>query len=300
MMDQATRLRGLMESRLAELGQHSVVTEAVPSAPKARTLVVTSGKGGVGKTVLALNLALALQQAGKRVCLMDANFGLANVDLLCGLNGYWNLEHVLSGARTLKEVMLQGPGNLTVLSGGAALAEPPERFPLGTATALQELKTLESQFDYLVIDAGCGLYPTGRAFLAAADVGLVATTPEPTAIADAYATFKATLAQPPSSLVAVVNQATTASQAAAILERLRQTARMFLNLTVTDGGYIPRDPLVPRSVAQRIPLLCGFPRSASAESLLKLARRLLTLSESRHLTTSFLLRLQRRGPLQAA
>src|SRR5262245_37802904 len=111
MHDQAQILRGMMERRteLAAVEPHAPV-------PHARTIAVTSGKGGVGKSTVALNLAISLQKFGHSVCLLDANLGLGNIDLLCGLNGYWNLSHVVSGARTVSEIILDGPGGVHVRS----------------------------------------------------------------------------------------------------------------------------------------------------------------------------------------
>src|SRR5262245_61998403 len=111
MHDQAQILRGMMERR-TELA----VVEPLPVRPQARTVAVTSGKGGVGKSSVALNLAIALQKMGHSVCLFDANLGLGNIDLLCGLNGYWNLSHVVSGARTVSEIVLEGPCGIHVRS----------------------------------------------------------------------------------------------------------------------------------------------------------------------------------------
>lgn len=294
MIDQATRLRGLMESRFTAIAGRAANgapfrdPEAGPQAdaPAARVVAVTSGKGGVGKSNIALNVAVALRRAGKRVCLLDANFGLANIDLLCGLNGYWNLAHVVSGARNVADVLLQGPEGVRVVSGGSAIAQlrnesgDPEARSVRIADALHQLAALEEEHDFLVIDTGTGIHQHVRPFVAAADAAVLVATPEPTAIADAYATVKALSGHPPANILAVVNQAASSSQAQAILERLQQTARLFLHAEILPGGWIPADPALPDAVVRRTPLLIDSPRSAAAESIEKLAQRIKAVSEN--------------------
>lgn len=273
MSDQATRLRGLMETRLRT---DVLAPQPNDTATAAKVIAVTSGKGGVGKSTVALNLAVALRRGGQSVCLIDANPGLANIDLLCGLNGYWNLSHVLSGARRLNDVVMRGPEDVHVLSGAGELVAGNTIH----ADAMRELESLETDYDSLVIDTGSGLHAGMRAIVSAADVGLIITTPEPTAIADAYATVKSLVANPPQRVMAVVNLAPTAGQANAILDRLRQTSRTFLNAEIINGGSIPLDPELPKSVLQRTPLLVCNPLCPAAENIVKLTQRVRAAAES--------------------
>jgi flagellar biosynthesis protein FlhG len=273
MIDQATRLRGLMESRLSLHGAHGVVADPDVAVATARVIAVTSGKGGVGKSNISLNLAIALSRADARVCLIDANPGLSNIDLLCGLNGYWNLSHVVSGARALSEIILDGPEGIHVVSGAGGLAQLRD-CPLEVRRdVLRQTAQLDEQHDYLVIDTGTGVQDSPRTLAAAADVALVVTTAEPTSIADAYATVKGLSAAPPPNLMVVANQVESARQAAAIIDRMRRTAGLFLHTEITHAGHIPHDRSVVQSVARRIPLLVGTPRSAAAQAIVQLARR---------------------------
>jgi len=281
MIDQATRLRGLMQTRLtAAVERESIAIPSRQAASLARVIAVTSGKGGVGKTNIALNLAIALQRSEKRVCLMDANFGLANIDLLCGLNGYWNLSHVASGARRLADVILQGPEGVHVLSGAGGLTELRDRAPHFQAGMLRELQQLEENHDVIVMDTGTGVHHSVRAFVSASDVAVLVTTPEPTAIADTYATIKALSTNPPPVMLVVINQAASAAQSETIIDRLQRTAKMFLGAEVFAGGWIPSDPSLPAAVVHRTPLMLDSPHSASAAAITKLAQRVSAVSNN--------------------
>lgn len=250
-----------------------MVTEPAP-AVRARTLAVTSGKGGVGKSNIALNLGVALAGLGAKVCLVDANLGLGNLDLLCGLNGYWNLSHVVSGARRIEEILLTGPNDVRLVPGASGLVDSADCPLSAQRDLLEQLDSLEREHDFLIIDTGTGIHRSIREFVAAAETVLVVTTPEPTALADAYATVKSLSSLPGIELEILVNQAETAEQAAAILEGVQKTARMFLQRTVTAAGSIPRDAAVPQAVRQRVPYVVHTPASPAAAAVQRLARRL--------------------------
>lgn len=273
MYDQAQILRGMMERR----SEASPLDEG--TSPGARTVAVTSGKGGVGKSNIALNLAIALRQMGQSVCVLDANLGLGNIDLLCGLNGYWNLSHVISGARSLTDIVLEGPAGVQVIPGASGLLDVADCSPIAQREIFSQLEQLERRHDYLILDTGTGIHRSVRQFVAAAEIVLVVTTPEPTAIADAYATLKAltagrALGQPH----ILVNQADSPEQAREIIARVQQTARTFLHVTVASAGFIPRDPAIPASVVQRRPLLAHSPRCPAGRALEQLARRIMNLA----------------------
>jgi flagellar biosynthesis protein FlhG len=267
MYDQARTLRGLMERR-----SDPPAREAVPRPATARAIAVTSGKGGVGKSNIALNLAIALGQSERSVCLLDANPGLGNIDLLCGLNGYWNMSHVVSGARSIADITLEGPCGIHVVPGACGLFEATHGSLVAQRKIFGQLDELERGHEFLILDAGTGFHHDVRQFVAAADRALVVTTPEPTAIADAYATLKVHSsghgAAPPSILV---NQADSPEQARDIIARVQQTARTFLHTMVDSAGFIPRDSSVAESVALRTPFLLRAPRSPAARALQQLA-----------------------------
>ena len=303
------RLRDLVRARVEEalepLGAKVELTfeSAVPTRevvgddpiPGVKNVIlVMSGKGGVGKSNLALNLAIALASSQGRVCLLDANTGLGNIDLLCGLNGYWNLSHVVSGARTLPEVMLEGPAGVRVVPGASGLADVADCTPLVQRDILQQLEELERNSDFLVIDTGTGLHGLARQLVAAADTALIVTTPEPTAIADAYATIKLLSAGIPKGIEVLVNQSESSEQGRLIAERLQQTARLFLRLEIKSAGTVPRDHHVPMSVVQRQPFVLSHPACPAALAVERLARRIRSDSQGMPCRGGFFTRIGQR------
>jgi len=265
MVDQATALRGLVER------QESTETVARrPSPSSASTIAITSGKGGVGKSCIAVNLAIALAEAGRSVCILDACLGLGSVELLCGVSGYWNLSHFLTGARSLDEIVRKGPAGISIVPGASGLSD------LADAEEVQEdllaqIQTLESRHDVLIVDTGSGIHRTVREFVLAADQALIVTTPETTAIADAYATVKALGAGDGPALSLVINESTSDHQTAEIGERLVKTASTFLHTEVRVAGSIQHDSAVPTSVAHRQPLMVQSPQSPAARDIRNLA-----------------------------
>jgi flagellar biosynthesis protein FlhG len=269
-MDQANRLRGLIQSRTG-------------GSPRwgGRIITVASGKGGVGKSVLALNLAASLAARGRKVALVDADLGLGSLDLLCGLAAEWNLSHVIGGAKSLHETLLDGPAGLKLAAGASGRTDLADGFSRFRERLLDEIADLASRFDDVVLDTPAGLHEPTRAFAAAAATTIVVTAPEPTSLADAYALVKA-LAGNTQRVLALVNMADGSEQAGRVVDRLSATAAAFVGAAVRDAGFVPRDPAVPRSVSSRRPFVLAEPRSPAAKAVARLADRLIreALSDS--------------------
>ena len=296
MTDQANTLRDLIERR--QSSEIEDVSEA--DDVMAHTIAVTSGKGGVGKSNIALNLAIALSEMDLSVCLIDANLGLGNIDLLCGLNGYWNFSHVVTGARTLKDVMLEGPKGIRVLPGLGDLEKLPE-FP----TAIQkeivgQLGDIEKTSDVLVIDTATGLHGLTRHFVSAADFALLVTTPEPTSVADAYATIKSFSLSKQADFQVLVNQTESNQKGRAVLDRLQQTTRLFVRTGMESAGFIPRDNHVPQAVDARVPFIVTNPRCPASRGIRQLARRMNNLINARPTRGAFFRSLWERDSLPKA
>jgi flagellar biosynthesis protein FlhG len=282
MPDQATILRGIVETR------HETRPETSSTLPhRARTIAVTSGKGGVGKSNIALNMAIAMSRLGKSVCLLDACLGLGNIDLLCGLNGYWNLSHVVTGARALKDVVLDGPDGIHVVPGVSGLIELADCPDTVQRELIFQMEELERSHDLLIVDTSTGIHRIVRQFVSSADQILLVTTPETTSIADAYSTIKAMASPDCPPLDIVVNQVDSAAQAKAIVARLQQTSKLFLKKPVGYAGHVSRDPAVVDAVAQRKPFVVGATNCPAATDIHQLARRVISNGGSQRTFQSY-------------
>ena len=241
-------------------------------------IAVTSGKGGVGKTNLAVNLAARFAAGGKRTVLLDADMGLANADVLCGLDLPFNLAHVISRRKRLSEVIADAPGGFKLVAGASGLATMADLPPEEHARLMESLAQLEQACDLILIDTGAGISPNVLSFTRAADQVLVVTTPEPTSITDAYATIKVICRQrPPSDLRPIsllVNEVKSATEAKQVYDRVAKVARDFLNVPLGDAGFVPLDPAVSRAVRARVPFLLASPRCAASVCVTRLAMRL--------------------------
>jgi flagellar biosynthesis protein FlhG len=262
-MDQANRLRGLIRQRSGGSPRRT-----------GRVVAVASGKGGVGKSVVSLNLAAALAGRGRRVALVDADLGLGSLDLLCGMSAEWNLSHVLSGAKQLHEILIEGPAGLKLAAGASGRTDLADGFPQFRARLLDEIADLAGRFDEVILDTPAGLHEPTRAFAAASSVAIVVTAPEPTSLADAYALVKA-LAGTARRVLALVNMADGREQADRVVDRLSATAAAFVGAAVRDAGFVPFDSAVRRSVTNRTPFVLAEPRSPAAKAVGRLADRLI-------------------------
>jgi flagellar biosynthesis protein FlhG len=267
-IDQATQLRDLVQQRTIP------AAKAIPRR-RANVIAVTSGKGGVGKSNVAVNLAIQFAAAGKDVVLLDADLGLANCDVLCNVELPANLSHVIARRKQLAEVMVQGPGGFRLVGGASGLARMADLSDFDRQRLVESLAELEQQADVILIDTGAGISPGVLAFTRAADHVLVITTPEPTAITDAYAMIKVisrdNLQQ---RLSLLVNQARAAAEARIVYDRIAGVARQFLGVSVYDAGYLVADESICSAARLRTPFLLAFPRSAASLCIAELAVRL--------------------------
>lgn len=248
---------------------------AAPASGGARVLAVTSGKGGVGKTNIAVNLAARLSKMGRRVALLDADMGMANADVLCNLTVGANLAHVVAGRRQLSDVTLQGPGGFVLVPGASGLSQMANLSDFERARVVSMFRELENEQDLLIIDTGAGIGPNVLSFLLAADELLVVTTPEPTAITDAYALIKAVSRQRDAATVSVlVNMARDKEEGKRVYDRVAAVCRRFLNLHVRDAGCVLADPRVPLAVRRRTPFVLEAPETPASLCLRQLAHKL--------------------------
>ena len=271
--------------------------------PGTRVVAVSSGKGGVGKSNLSANLALAAAALGRRTLIVDADLSLANVDVLCGIVPSGNLGHVRRGEKSLEHILESIAEGVDLIPGASGLPEFVGGGREEAESLLGSLRTFAGKYDLILIDTPAGLDLQILSFLTAADQVLLVTTPEPTALTDVYALVKALAKEariPPVAFV--VNRVSDAEEGRRAAERLRLVARRFLDLELDFLGAIPEDGRVVQAVKMQRPFFLAFPRSPASLALVRVTARLLDVevrAESQGLE-SFLRRLwQRFGRLPA-
>lgn len=249
--------------------------EAAPRAaacPAASVLAIASGKGGVGKTNIAVNLAIVLARTGRRVLLVDADLGTANVDVVMNVHAPYDLSHVLRGQRRLDDVVLRINERLRIVAGASGLATVADISPFDRGTLIEDLTRFERQCDVIILDCGAGVSQNVLAFAQAAGEMFLVTTPEPTALTDAYALAKAvSLGSHPPSMRLVVNIANTMREGRKVADRIASVAARYLGVPIDCAGLIPADPFVTQAVRRRVPLVLGYPRAPAATAVSALA-----------------------------
>jgi flagellar biosynthesis protein FlhG len=251
-------------------------------APRlARAIAVASGKGGVGKSNLALNLSIELARLGRRVALFDADLGCANADVLCGLPVKATLADVVHGRRRLSEIMvrvpgIRGRGGVGLVPGASGVTEVATLHATQRQLLVEQLVALEKVVDLVLIDVGAGIAADAVGFASAADSVLLTCTPEPTAMTDAYAAAKAILARRPDlDLSLVVNMAGSPEEGLAVHERMDAVARRHLGRTIPLAGVVPFDFSVVGAVKRRKPLSLVAPDARATVAIRTIAGSLL-------------------------
>ena len=252
------------------------VSGALPvPTPMPPAIAVASGKGGVGKTFLAVNLSVALARAGLRVGLFDADVGLANANLLLGLDPAHSPDEVADGACPLEEALERGPAGVRLLSSGRGHATLADLTPGASERWLAAMAPLGATLDLMVIDTAPGLSAPARAFTASAALVLIVLTPEPAAFMDAYALIKA-LAQENGrrEFWIAANQVADAAEGQRLFDQFALVARRFLPVALDWAGAVPHDPLARKAALERAPLLELRPHAPAAIAITRLGARL--------------------------
>ncbi|NLU49761.1 MAG: MinD/ParA family protein [Syntrophomonadaceae bacterium] len=270
MKDQAERLR-LMAKNL----KTRIENDMVKGMNHTRVIVVTSGKGGVGKTNLALNLSLAMAENGIRTILLDADMGLANVDIILGVVPKYNLYHVVLGEKTIKEIVIKGPYDLKIIPGGSGIQELANLPEETLKRVISELERLDGECDLMIIDTGAGISNSVVSFLLAGDDIIVVTTPEPTSITDAYGIIKAASSRRARGLIyIVVNRVSMETEGILVAQKLVSVAEKFLGVEVRPLGHMVEDPAIERAVKNQEPFLLAYPNSQAANNIRAIARKI--------------------------
>jgi len=239
-----------------------------------RVIAVTGGKGGVGKTSVAVNLATGLAAAGRRVVLLDGDLGLANVDVLLGLSPRYTLAHVLSGERTLDEILVTARQGFKIVPAASGAADLASMAGAGHLGLVQAFSGLAARLDVLIIDTAAGIAPGVLQFSQAAQHVLVVVTDEPASLTDAYALIKVlSRDHGVSRFRVVVNMSRGAGQGATLFTKLERVTTRFLDVMLEYAGEIPDDEHMRRAIRVQRPVLDAHPASPSGRAFKKLAAR---------------------------
>ena len=261
-MDQAANLRRL------------VLEEGDKKLKKTKTIAITSGKGGVGKSSVSVSLSIALAQGGSSVTLLDADLGLANINVLLGIIPKYNLYHVVKGKKRLKDIVIDVPEGIKIIAGASGFHQLANLDPKQRTTFIEAVAELDSD-DYMIVDTGAGVSQNVLSFIFASDEVIVITTPEPTAITDAYGIIKSIAAQAPEKIIKIiVNRVQSVSEGKRVAQRVINIAGQFLNIKVENLGFIFEDMYVPKSVRNQKPFIVSYPKSKASGCVQIIADRI--------------------------
>lgn len=280
MADQAEKLRELVQEKEHETRGDDAVKNVVhlpltSVSFKQRTIAITSGKGGVGKTNFTANLAIALAQLKKEILILDADLGLANLDVILGIRPKRTLHQVVMEKKELSDILVTGPEGIKVIPGATGIQELADlSFDLRECF-LRKLSDMETRFDALLIDTGAGLSQNVLSFCLAAGEVIVVTTPEPTAYMDAYSTIKVLAKENPDvNIRLVLNMVSSAEQAGQVFKKISEACWNFLQISIEQGGFILQDKNVTKSVLAQKPFILLYPDSEASRCIREIASKL--------------------------
>lgn len=258
-MDQAAKLRKLVREKKEEVVK-------VETKKTAKILSVTSGKGGVGKTSLSVNLAASLGKDNVRVLLIDADLGLSNVEIMLGVTPSYTLKDVIKNGRAIEEVIINGPYNIDFISGGNGFLELAELSEIEREEILIKIHKLEELYDIIIIDTGAGISKNVTAFLTISDEIIVVTNSEPTALTDAYSIIKVITEEKLKQKIGlIINRVKNKNEYQQASDILINTAKKFLGEEIKSLGYVYEDPNVRKTIYKKTPFVIYYPNSIASD-----------------------------------
>ncbi len=267
-MDQAEQLRRIIKG------------SAPPKRPLARVITVTSGKGGVGKSNTAINLAIQFRKMEQKVIILDADFGLANIEIMFGAVPKHNLCDFIYQGKSIRDIITWGPMEVGFISGGSGITGMSNLDRDNLSAIIGELAELDELADTIIVDTGAGIADAVLEFLVASGEILLVTTPEPTSITDSYSLLKALSRHPRYSpettqIRVLANKVTGESEARALYAKLQTVVERYLKVPISYLGMIPQDPQLARAVMQQMPVSMENPRARSAMAYEAVAAKLM-------------------------
>lgn len=267
-MDQAQQLRNVIKLKNQKI------------TPKARVITITSGKGGVGKSNVAVNMAIQLRKMGKRVIIFDADLGLANVEVMFGAIPEYNLSDLIYRGKSIREIITTGPMDIGFISGGSGIMGLNNLSKDQIAYLVHNLSELDELADVILIDTGAGIADSVLEFVIASPEVLLVSTPEPSSLTDSYSLLKALHRNPNflkngTKINVIANRVNSAEDGQAVFDKLNTVVSQFLNGNINYLGMIPQDASLERAVRQQKTVSLSAPSSASAKAFEVLARNLM-------------------------
>ncbi len=240
-----------------------------------RVIAIASGKGGVGKTNVSVNVGISLVKMGQRVVLMDADMGLANVDILLGVYPKYNLSHVLTGEKTLDEIMVTSPSGLKLIPGASGIQKMTELSTIEQAAVIRAFSEIDQQIDVLIVDTAAGISSSVVNFSRACQEIIVVICDEPTSLTDAYAFIKLLHRDYGCNHFHILpNMVQSVQQGKSLFQKLNKVTDNYLDVTLQFVGAIPYDEYLRQSVQKQNPVVLGYPRSKSAQAMKAIASKI--------------------------
>ncbi len=275
MNDQAAKLRKMVEKR-----KDNIDNNYYGKTQNTQIVAIASGKGGVGKSNITINLGIALQRLGERVLVIDADMGMANIDILMGKTQKYNLGHILEDRCNFNDAIINGPEGLKVLPGTSGIEDFMKIGKKEVSGLLNVASHMELNYDIILLDIGAGIHQSVINFLISSDETIIVITPEPTSVMDAYSLIKVfSRYKTEKELGLLVNKVESKKEAAKIADRMFKVINQYLIQDISLLGYIPYDHLLKEAVKKQHPLITLYPESKSAQALTKLAQNLLNKKE---------------------
>jgi flagellar biosynthesis protein FlhG len=266
-MDQAANLRSLVANPRS--------ADPQTAANPLRVIAVTSGKGGVGKTNISANMAVLAAKMGKRVLVIDADLGLANVEIVFGLKPRYHMGDLINSSISIEDVLIEAPHGVKILPAGSGVQNLTQLSPEDKLRFVASLEPVQDKFDIVLVDSGAGIGDNVLFFVGAAQEAVLVVSPEPTSLVDAYATVKV-LSQKAGvrNFNVIINPVVEELPAREIFNKLTAVTSRFLSASVRHLGYIPRDENLHRAIMAQRPLVDAFPHSPASRAMSVIADKL--------------------------